>query len=66
MHPFKTSEGLIPVVAGVGICAADTATGLPEPSALLRAARQALTQSLETGMITVRRFESAQASALES
>src|SRR5690606_22247899 len=29
MHSFKTSEGYIPVVVGVSICAADAKTGFP-------------------------------------
>ena len=53
MHSFKTSEGFIPVVVGVSICAADESTGLPEPRTYMRAAYDTLTRSFETGLITV-------------
>jgi phosphoserine phosphatase RsbU/P len=66
MHAFKTGDGHVPVVVGVGLCAADTMTGLPDPVAFMRGGREALSKSFETGLITVERFEaSPQHSALE-
>lgn len=61
MHSFKTSEGYIPVVVGVSICAADETTGLPEPTSYLRAAYDALTRSYDTGVITVTSYTRDQA-----
>lgn len=61
MHSFKTSEGFIPVVVGVSICAADESTGLPEPRTYMRAAYDTLTRSFETGLITVASYSPEQA-----
>ena len=63
MHSFKTSEGFIPVVVGVSICAADESTGLPEPINLLRASFDALLRSYDTGIITVSKYAPEQADA---
>ena len=61
MHSFKTSQGYIPVVVGVSICAADETTGLPDATSYLRAAYDALTRSYETGIITVSKYNLEQA-----
>lgn len=61
MHSFKTSEGYIPVVVGVSICAADETTGLPDAKSYLRAGYDALTRSYDTGVITVTNYSSDQA-----
>jgi PleD family two-component response regulator len=61
MHSFKTSEGFIPVVVGVSICAADDSTGLPDAKTFMRAAYDALTRSFETGIITVSTYNPDQA-----
>ena len=63
MHSFKTSEGFIPVVVGVSICAADESTGLPESVDLLRGAYEALLRSYETGIITVSKYSAENAEA---
>ena len=63
MHSFKTSEGFIPVVVGVSICAADESTGLPEPIDLLRASYDTLLRSYDTGIITVSKYTPEQADA---
>jgi len=60
MHSFKTSEGFIPVVVGVSLCAADNKTGLPEPKVFMKSAYDALGRSFATGVITVVRYESPQ------
>lgn len=60
MHSFKTSEGFIPVVVGVSLCAADNQTGLPDPKTFMQAAFEALHKSFATGVITVVRYESPQ------
>jgi PleD family two-component response regulator len=56
MHSFKTSEGFIPVVVGVSLVAADPATGLPDPKTFMRTGFEALSQSFDTGIITVLRY----------
>jgi len=56
MHSFKTSEGFIPVVVGVSLCAADASTGLPNPKDFMRAGYKALSKSYDTGIITVVRY----------
>ena len=61
MHSFKTSEGYIPVVIGVSICAADDSTGLPDAKSYLRAGYDALTRSYDTGVITLTNYSSDQA-----
>jgi len=61
MHSFKTSQGYIPVVVGVGICVADETTGLPESRNYLRAAYDVLMRSYDTGVITVANYSPEQA-----
>jgi len=56
MHSFKTSEGYIPVVVGVSISAADVDTELPKPKTFLKVGYDALSQSFETGIITVTKY----------
>ena len=56
MHSFKTSEGFIPVVVGVSLCAANSNTGLPNPKDFMRAGYAALSKSYDTGIITVVRY----------
>lgn len=63
MHSFKTSEGFIPVVVGVSICAADETTGLPVPIDFLRASYDILLRSYDTGIITVSKYTAEQADA---
>ena len=63
MHSFKTSQGYIPVVVGVSICAADTTTGLPDPENYMRAAYNALMLSYETGIIKVTKYSHEHANA---
>ena len=53
MHSFKTSDGYIPVVVGVSICAADAETGFPKPKIFMRHAYDGLTRSFDTGLITI-------------
>ncbi|MFB3106741.1 MAG: GGDEF domain-containing protein, partial [Pseudomonadales bacterium] len=53
MHSFKTSDGYIPVVVGVSICAADAETGFPQPKLFMRNAYDGLTRSFDTGLITI-------------
>ena len=57
MHSFKTSEGFIPVVVGVSICAADNGTGFPHAKHFMRHAYEGLTRSFDTGLITVQPFD---------
>ena len=57
MHSFKTSEGYIPVVVGVTICAADAGTGFPSPRVFYSFAKQGLQESYSTGVISVRAFD---------
>ncbi len=57
MHSFKTAEGYIPVVVGVSISAASSATGHPRAKAFMDFAYAGLDKSFETGIITVRAFE---------
>ncbi|MDP6825911.1 MAG: response regulator [Pseudomonadales bacterium] len=57
MHSFKTSEGYIPVVIGVSICAADKDSGFPDPEAFLQFAYDGLTRSFDTGMVTAQPFD---------
>ena len=59
MHSFKTSEGYIPVVVGVSICAADTSTGFPNPEGFLKFAYEGLNRSFDGGMINVELFDPA-------
>ncbi|MEZ5558826.1 MAG: response regulator [Pseudomonadales bacterium] len=59
MHSFKTSEGYIPIVVGVSICAADNGTGFPQPKQFMRYAFQGLTRSFDTGLITVQTYDAA-------
>ena len=56
MHSFKTSEGYIPIVVGVTICAADAGTGFPSPKMFFSFAKQYLKQSYATGVISVNAF----------
>ena len=57
MHSFKTTEGYIPVVVGVSISAANSATGHPRAKDFISFAYAGLNKSFETGIITVRAFE---------
>lgn len=61
MHSFKTSEGYIPVVVGVNICAADGKTGFPNPKGFLQYAFEGLKKSFATGIINVDQFDPARA-----
>lgn len=61
MHSFKTSEGYIPVVVGVNICAADAKTGFPNPKGFLQFAFEGLKKSFASGIINVDQFDSAKA-----
>lgn len=56
MHSFKTSEGFVPVVVGVSICAVDANTGFPSPQVWYDAGLSALNRSFDTGLITAERF----------
>lgn len=56
MHSFKTSEGFIPVVVGVSICAADASTGFPQPKPFMQFAHDGLRHSFDTGLITVQTY----------
>ncbi|MEQ8859566.1 MAG: response regulator [Pseudomonadales bacterium] len=62
MHSFKTSEGFIPVVVGVSICAADVSTGFPQAKQFMQQAYIGLTRSFDTGLITVHTYDSSQPS----
>lgn len=53
MHSFKTSEGYIPVVVGVNICAADQRTGFPRPKEFMQIGNDGLKKSFDTGIINV-------------
>ncbi len=57
MHSFRTTEGYIPVVVGVSITAADSATGYPSAEHFLSLAKRCLANSFETGMISVRAYD---------
>ncbi|MEM6707225.1 MAG: response regulator [Pseudomonadota bacterium] len=57
MHSFKTSEGYIPVVVGVTIAAADASTGFPSPRIFYSFAKQGLSESYSTGVISVQAFD---------
>lgn len=57
MHSFKTSEGYIPVVVGVSICAADAGTGFPTAKEFMEHAYRGLTRSFDTGLITVQVYD---------
>lgn len=61
MHSFKTSEGYIPVVVGVSICAANADTGFPQAKAFMQFAYAGLTGSFDTGLITVQTYDANQA-----
>lgn len=56
MHSFRTSEGFIPIVVGVSICAVDSSTGFPAGKLYFSAAYDALRQSFDTGLITVEQY----------
>jgi diguanylate cyclase (GGDEF)-like protein len=58
MHSFKTQNGYIPVVVGVSIAAADDSTGFPNAKDLLSFACDGLASSFQTGIITVKPFDS--------
>jgi PleD family two-component response regulator len=66
MHSFKTSEGYIPVVVGVNICAADASTGLPDARGFLQFAFEGLKKSFATGVINVDAFDAALASTVSA
>ena len=57
MHSFKTSEGFVPVVVGVSICAIDASTGFPAPQVWYEAGLAALERSFDTGLITAEKFK---------
>ncbi len=57
MHSFKTSDGFIPIVAGVSISAADTSTGFPAPKAFMQHAYRGLMRAFDTGLIHVQIYE---------
>lgn len=61
MQSFKTTDGYIPVVVGVSISAADAGTGFPHPKHFMRHAREGLTRSFDTGLISVQKFDAATA-----
>lgn len=56
MHSFKTSEGFIPVVVGVSICAANTMTGFPDAKGFMKFAYDGLVNSFDTGTICVQHY----------
>lgn len=56
MHSFKTSEGYIPVVVGVSICAADASSGFPDARAFMQFADGGLNHSFDTGLISVQTY----------
>ncbi|MFU8814601.1 MAG: response regulator [Pseudomonadales bacterium] len=62
MHSFKTSEGYIPVVVGVGISAADAGTGLPPAEKFMEHAQLTLARSFDTGLVTVQTYTADQQS----
>lgn len=64
MHSFKTSEGYIPVVVGVSICAADLNTGFPHAKQFMRYAYDGLSHSFDTGIITVQPYDSSLAASV--
>ena len=64
MHSFKTSEGYIPVVVGVSICAADQNTGFPHAKNFMRFAYDGLSRSFDTGIITVQPYDSTLAASV--
>jgi len=57
MHSFKTSEGYIPVVVGVSICAADESTGYPNAAVFMELGLAGLKRSFDTGIINVELFD---------
>ena len=57
MHSFKTSEGYIPVVVGVSICAADQSTGFPSAGTFMDLGMVGLERSFEAGIIHVDLFD---------
>ena len=61
MHSFKTSEGYIPIVVGVSLCALDNTYELPDALTYLRAAYDGLVRSYDTGVITVSTYSQDQA-----
>jgi diguanylate cyclase (GGDEF)-like protein len=63
MHSFKTSGGYIPVVIGVSICAADTATGFPGAQPFLALACRGLAHSFDTGTVTIQTWRPAKGGA---
>lgn len=56
MQSFKTSEGYIPVVVGVSICAAAESTGYPSASSFMDLGLAGLERSFDTGVINVELF----------
>ena len=59
MQSFRTAQGYIPVVVGVSISAADASTGYPDAKTFTAFAYQGLSNSFETGTITVQPFDPA-------
>jgi diguanylate cyclase (GGDEF)-like protein len=57
MHSIKTSDGFIPVVTGVSVCAADESTGFPNPKHLLKYTFSGLAHSFATGGIHATHFD---------
>ncbi|MEZ5596189.1 MAG: response regulator [Pseudomonadales bacterium] len=59
MRSFKTSKGFIPIVIGMSICSADVGSGFPGAKPFMEATYKGMTQSFDTGTVTVRTFDPA-------
>ena len=59
MRSFKTSEGYIPIVAGVSVYAADERTGYPSAKAFFEKAYGALKSSFDGGRIVAQQHDPA-------